>query len=105
MQGPATGVVVRYDDLVSPAKERLSVSVDGDLAEAGRTAVAEGRAPSVSSWVSDALRRQADHDARLRALDEFIADYEAGYGEITPEEIAAAQRRARSRAVVTRGAA
>lgn len=90
---------------MSQSKERLSVSVDAELAEAGRTAVAEGRAPSVSSWVSDALRRHADHDARLRALDELVVDYEAEHGEITSEEISAAQRRARSRAVVARGAA
>lgn len=81
------------------------MSVDADLAEAGRAAVAEGRAPSVSSWVSDALRRQADHDGRLRALDELIAGYEAEHGEITSQEIAAVQRRARSKAVVTRGKA
>ncbi len=55
--------------------------------------------------MSDALRRQGDHDSRLRALDGLIAGYEAEHGEITPEEIAAAQRGARSKAVVTRGAA
>ena len=90
---------------MTDAKERLSVSVDSELAEAARRAVAEGRAPSVSSWVSDALRRQAEHDARLQALDQLIADYEAAHGEITPEEMKTAQRRARSRAVVARGAA
>jgi Arc/MetJ-type ribon-helix-helix transcriptional regulator len=90
---------------MSESKERLSVSVDATLAEQARRAVAEGRAVSISGWVSDALRRQAEHDARLRALDEFIAGYEAEHGEITAEEMASAQRRAASRAVVSRGAA
>ena len=90
---------------MSELKERLSVSVDAVLAEQARRAVTEGRAMSISSWVSDALRRQADHDERLRALDEFIAGYEAAHGEISAEEMAAARRRAASDAVVTRGAA
>jgi Arc/MetJ-type ribon-helix-helix transcriptional regulator len=90
---------------MSDSKERLSVTVDAALAEQARRAVAEGRALSISSWVSDALRRQAVHDARLRALDEFITDYEAEHGEISAEEMASAQRRAASKAVVSRGAA
>jgi Arc/MetJ-type ribon-helix-helix transcriptional regulator len=90
---------------MSDAKERLSVSVDAALAEQARRAVAEGRALSISSWVSDALRRQADHDVRLRALDEFIAGYEADHGEISAEEMTSARRRTASKAVVSRGAA
>jgi hypothetical protein len=45
----------------------------------------------------------AADDRRLRALDEFIAGYEAEYGEITEDEMAEAARRARERAVVVRG--
>ncbi len=86
-------------------KRRLSASVDADLLDAGRTAVSAGEAPSVSAWVNDALRRQAAHDARLRALDEFLADYEAEHGVLTDDEIAAAVRRARAGAFVVRGAA
>jgi Arc/MetJ-type ribon-helix-helix transcriptional regulator len=94
-----------YDKRMSDSKERLSVSVDSALAAQARQAVAEGRALTISSWVSDALRRQADHDARLRALDEFITDYEAEHGEISAEELAGAKRRAASKAVISRGAA
>ena len=64
-------------------KQRLSASVDADLMQAGQEAVAEGRAESMSAWVNDALRLKADHDRRMRALDEFIAAYEAEHGEIT----------------------
>lgn len=86
-------------------KRRLSASVDADLLDAGRTAVSAGEATSLSAWVNDALRRQAAHDARLRALDEFLAAYEAEHGVLTDDEIAAAVRRARAGAFVVRGAA
>lgn len=66
-------------------------------------AVKAGRAESVSAWVNDAMRLKMEHDRRLGALDEFIAGYEAEHGEITEEEMAAAARRARERAVVVRG--
>ena len=86
-------------------RERLSATVEGELLEAGRAAVAEGRAESVSAWVNDALRLKADHDRRMRALDEFIAAYEAEHGVISDDEIRQAKRRARARAVVVRGSA
>jgi hypothetical protein len=84
-------------------KERMSISIDPALADIGRRAVAEGRARSVSSWVSDALQLQVDHDARLQAIDQFIADYEAEHGEITEDEIAEVRRRDRASAIVVRG--
>src|SRR5947208_15241102 len=81
---------------------RRSATIEADLLEAGRVAVAEGRAESLSAWVNGALRRQADHDRRMKALDEFLDGYEAEHGEITKQEIEAATRRARARAVVVR---
>jgi hypothetical protein len=58
----------------------------------------------VSQWVNEALRSKAEQDRRLEALGAFLAEYEAEHGEITPEEIRAAARRARARAVATHGA-
>ena len=84
-------------------KERLSASVDADLVAAAQEAVAQGRAESVSTWVNEALRLKAEHDQRLRALDEFVAGFEAEHGVITEAEMSAAARRARGRAVVVRG--
>jgi hypothetical protein len=84
-------------------KQRLSASVDAELVEAGQTAVAEGRAETLSAWVNDALRLKTDHDRRMRALDEFLAAYEAEHGAISDEEITDATRRARARATVVRG--
>jgi Arc/MetJ-type ribon-helix-helix transcriptional regulator len=85
------------------AKERLSASVDADLIAVAQEAVADGRSESVSSWVNDALRLKAAHDQRLRAIDEFIAAFEAEHGEIGEAEMRDASRRARSRAIVVRG--
>jgi Arc/MetJ-type ribon-helix-helix transcriptional regulator len=84
-------------------KERLSASVDADLVAVAQEAVAQGRAESVSAWVNEALRLKVAHDRRLRALDEFVAAFEAEHGEITDAEMRAAARRARGRAVVVRG--
>lgn len=83
-------------------RKRLSATIEADLLEAGRVAVAEGRAESMSAWVNGALRRQADHDRRIKALDEFLDGYEAAHGKITAQEMEAATRRSRSRAIVVR---
>lgn len=83
-------------------RERLSATVEAEFLAAGRAAVAEGRAQSLSAWVNDALRRQTEHDRRLRALDDFLATYEAEHGEITDDEMREATRRSRSRATVVR---
>jgi Arc/MetJ-type ribon-helix-helix transcriptional regulator len=84
-------------------KQRLSASVDAELMAAAQQAVTDGRAESISAWVNDALRLKADHDRRLQALDEFLAAYEAEHGEITDDEMRAAGRRVRERAIVVRG--
>jgi len=91
-------------DFRMTGKQRLSASVDRELLEAGNSAVAEGRAASLSAWVNDALLLKAEHDRRMRALDEFLATYEEAHGEITEDEMRDAGRRARARATVVRGA-
>lgn len=85
------------------SKRRLSASVDADLLEAARMAVEEGQAENLSAWVNEALRRQVDHARRMRALDDFLAAYEAAHGAISEDEMREATRRARTRAVVVRG--
>jgi len=92
-------------DLSMSTKSRLSVTVDADLIAAGQAAVAAGEAENVSAWVNDALRLKADHDRKLRALADFIAAYEAEHGEITDEEMDAAERSMRERAIIVRGGA
>lgn len=85
-----------------PDKQRISASVDADLVDAARRSVAAGEADTISSWVNQALRRQVDHQRRLRAMDEFLAAYEAEHGEITEQEMQDAARRARAGAIVVR---
>jgi Arc/MetJ-type ribon-helix-helix transcriptional regulator len=84
-------------------KERLTVTVDPELVDAGNQAVAAGRANSLSGWVNAALADRATRDRRLEALAAAIADYEAEFGEITHEEIASLQRSDRENALVVRG--
>ncbi len=98
----AIGVVLMYA-ISMTAKTRLSVTVDADLIAASQSAVAEGEAESVSAWVNDALRLKVEHDRRLRGIDDFIATFEAEYGEITNEEMDVAYRDSKARAIVVRG--
>jgi hypothetical protein len=84
-------------------KQRLSASVDASVLAAAEAAVSEGRATNVSSWVNEALHRQANHDRRMKALDEFLAAYESEHGVIREDEILEASRRASARALVVRG--
>lgn len=86
------------------SKQRLSASVDAELVAVAQEAVAQRQAESMSAWVNDALRLKADHDRRLRALDDFLDAYEAKHGEISEDEMRDAARSARGRAVVVRGA-
>jgi hypothetical protein len=83
-------------------RQRLSATVDADLLKAARRAVSDGRAASVSAWVNDALRRRAEDDRRLKAMDSFIRDYEAEHGVITEEDIRNAERYFRSRTIRVR---
>jgi hypothetical protein len=83
-------------------KQRLSASVDEEALAAAQRAVDEGRAANLSAWVNDAMHRQADHDRRMRSLDDFLSAYEGEHGLITEEEIHSASRRARESATVVR---
>ena len=85
------------------AKERLSASVDAELIEQARAAVAAGRAENVSAYVNEALRQYAEHDKGLAALDEYMAEYEAEFGEITAEEMEATRRWVEETGVKTGG--
>ena len=84
------------------SKQRLSASVDTELLAAAELSVTRGQAESLSAWVNDALRLKLDLERRLEALAAFVAAYESDNGEITPEEMKQAGRRARSRAITVR---
>ena len=84
-------------------KQRLSVSVDADLIRAAEEAVKKRRSDSISAWVNEALRSKLEHERRLHALTNFIEVYESEHGEITPDDMRLAARRARANAITVRG--
>lgn len=84
-------------------RERLTVTVDPALIQAGQAAVASGRAESVSAWVNLALAERAAKERRLAAMGAALAAYEAEAGSISAEELSAQARADRESAVVVRG--
>ena len=86
-------------------KQRLSISADAELVRAARTAVDAGHAESVSAWINDAMRDRAERDQKLRLMGEWIRDFEAEHGEISDEEMEAADRAMRARSLVVRSGA
>lgn len=88
---------------MSIKKQRLTVTVDPELIEAGHRAVESGQADSVSGWVSSALEDKIQRDRKLALLAVAVADYEKEFGEITAEEIVAQRRADRQGATVVRG--
>lgn len=65
----------------------MSVSFEPELGDAIRVAAAHAGKP-LSSWLAEA----AASKLRAEALAEFLADWEAEHGALTPEEIARAER-------------
>lgn len=84
-------------------KQRLTVTVDPELVDAGQRAVESGEAESISGWVSAALEDKIRRDRRLALLAAAVADYEKEFGEISTEEIATQRRSDRQDATVVRG--
>jgi hypothetical protein len=66
--------------------DKMSISMDPQLGDDVRAA-AERAGTSVSAWLSDAAA------ARLRkqALADFLSDWQAKHGKITPAELAKAR--------------
>jgi hypothetical protein len=90
---------------MSHPKARLTVTVDPELLEAAQAAVAEGRAPSLSAWVSSAMAERIAKERRLVALAEAMSAYEAEHGVISDQEMADQARADRAAALVVRGSA
>lgn len=73
---------------ISEGTERVTVSLPRHVARALRIAAEEDHT-SVSGWVAESI-----HDRLLvLGMKAYITDYEKEFGEITDEEIAAAERR------------
>ena len=70
--------------------ERLTVSLESDLAEAVREA-AGADDQNVSAWIAVAARRQL----ATRGLKDVVAEWEAEHGQFSELELATARRRLR----------
>ena len=68
--------------------ERLTVSLDAELAAAVREAATEDEL-NMSAWLADAARRRL----ASRGLADVVADWEALHGAFTPEELEQARKR------------
>jgi Arc/MetJ-type ribon-helix-helix transcriptional regulator len=88
---------------MTQGKQRVTVTVDPELVDAGNRAVASGAAGSLSAWVNAALAERAQRDEQRARMGDAIADYEAEFGEITADEIATQRRVDREQATVVRG--
>ncbi|MBV9011908.1 MAG: ribbon-helix-helix protein, CopG family [Pseudonocardiales bacterium] len=71
---------------MSPKKERITVSLDPDLAAELKAAAERAGAASVSEYVEGAL------DARM-VRERWLARWRAAAGEVDPEALAYARRR------------
>jgi len=76
--------------MIDGMTQKIAVSLPDEQVAAARAAVAEGRAPSVSAYVSEALARRSAEEELLQLLDED----EARGGTATTEEHRAWARRA-----------
>lgn len=70
------------------AVERLTVSLEAELAEAVREA-AEADAQNLSAWLADAARRRL----ASRGLRDVVTQWEAQHGSFTDDELVAARAR------------
>jgi len=74
--------------IVSMTREKIAITLPEEQVAAARQAVAEGRAASVSAYISQALgRRDADEE-----LARTVAEIYAETGQPTAEERAWARR-------------
>ena len=71
-------------------KNRLTITVDAEIADQVRAQVACGTAPSVSAYIEHAVRSQLAADADFDVL--LAAMLERSGGPLTPCERAEAQR-------------
>lgn len=84
--------------MISGMTTKIAVSLPDDQVAAARRAVRDGRAPSVSAYISAALKTQQDRDSLGLLLD----DLDREYGPV-PAEAAEWAERVADR-VATKGA-
>ncbi len=86
-------------------KRRLSASIDEDLLAAAERAVSEGRAPSLSALVEEALATRMEQERRLEAAQELMDWMDAEWGPMSEDEQAAADAEIAARTIHVRASA
>jgi Arc/MetJ-type ribon-helix-helix transcriptional regulator len=71
-------------------RAKIAVTLPQELVDAARKAVVEGRAPSVSAYVAEAMEQRAQSDDLAAMLEELL---EATGGPMTDEERAEVDRK------------
>ena len=84
------------------ARERITITVEAELAEGVNAAVVRGDARSVSAWINDAIAERVEREGRLAALAEVVAEYEAEHGAFTQAELDAQVQADREAAAAVR---
>lgn len=74
--------------IVAMTVRKVTISLDPGLYDS-ISSDAERKEMNVSSWLAEA----AAEKLRRQARDEYMAAYEAEFGEITPEQVAEAHRK------------
>lgn len=67
--------------MISGMTHKIAVSLPDEQVEAARRAVAQGRAPSVSAYVSAALAQHQERESLRQLLDDLDRDH----GPVPPE--------------------
>lgn len=81
-------------------KQRLSVTVSGELLREAQDAVAAGAAPTLSAYVEEALRPQSERARRDRESAEHLVWFESEFGPLDSEENTRAVEELRQRSII-----
>jgi len=79
-------------DATTARRVKITVWVSPERLDRARKAVKRGRAPSISAWVEEALRRQDSRFGWCTTWEEAFDDWVRDYGPFTEEELAWARR-------------
>jgi hypothetical protein len=72
--------------MILMATRKITITMPEELVDQIK-AYTDAEGTSVSAWISAAAAQQA----RFRATDEFLADWQREHGAFTPEELAEAE--------------
>ncbi|MFT4010605.1 MAG: hypothetical protein QM655_11255 [Nocardioidaceae bacterium] len=84
-------------------KQRITVTVDTDLAEEARRAATSAGSASLSAWVAKAIAGGVEQQHRIAAMAGAVEAYEAEHGVFTEKELADQRKADAADAIRVRG--